>query len=130
MAQPEDVYKRQDEHEIICYDTRTTDVDELGRRGKDADIIAIGNLPFPREVLEKCKKVRMLAVAFTGLDHVDLRYCEERGIRAVSYTHLKFGIYIENRAQIEQVMDILDADENIELAGFHSHIGSQIVEAE
>ena len=42
----------------------------------------------------------------------------------------KFGIYIENRAQIEQVMDILDADENIELAGFHSHIGSQIVEAE
>ena len=42
------------EHEIVCYDTRTTDVKELGERGKDADIIALGNLPFPREVLEMC----------------------------------------------------------------------------
>lgn len=67
--------------EIVCYDTRTTDVEELGRRGRDADIIAIGNLPFPREVLEKCENVKMLAVAFTGLDHVDLKYCEERGIK-------------------------------------------------
>ena len=91
-----------DEHEIICYDTRTTDVDELGRRGKDADIIAIGNLPFPREVLEKCKKVRMLAVAFTGLDHVDLGYCEERGIRVqncagyatTAVAELTFGLII------------------------------------
>ena len=70
-----------DDVEIVCYDTRTTDVEELGRRGRDADIIAIGNLPFPREVLEKCENVKMLAVAFTGLDHVDLKYCEERGIK-------------------------------------------------
>lgn len=42
----------------------------------------------------------------------------------------KFGIYIENKEQIGQVMDTLEASENIELAGFHSHIGSQIVEAE
>ena len=67
--------------EIICYDTRTTDADELGRRGHDADIIAIGNLPFPREVLEKCRNLKMLAVAFTGLDHVDMNYCAERGIK-------------------------------------------------
>ena len=60
------------EHEIVCYDTRTTDVKELGERGKDADIIALGNLPFPREVLEQCENLKMLAVAFTGLDHVDL----------------------------------------------------------
>ena len=55
------------EHEIVCYDTRTTDVKELGERGKDADIIALGNLPFPREVLEQCENLKMLAVAFTGL---------------------------------------------------------------
>lgn len=66
------------EHEIVCYDTCTTDVKELGERGKDADIIALGNLPFPREVLEQCENLKMLAVAFTGLDHVDLAYCEER----------------------------------------------------
>ena len=91
-----------DEHEIICYDTRTTDAEELGKRGKDADIIAIGNLPFPREVLERCENLKMLAVAFTGLDHVDLKYCEERGIKVqncagyatTAVAELTFGLII------------------------------------
>ena len=89
--------------EIVCYDTRTTDVEELGRRGRDADIIAIGNLPFPREVLEKCENVKMLAVAFTGLDHVDLKYCEERGIKVqncagyatTAVAELTFGLLLD-----------------------------------
>lgn len=89
--------------EIVCYDTRTTDVEELGRRGRDADIIAIGNLPFPRKVLEKCENVKMLAVAFTGLDHVDLKYCEERGIKVqncagyatTAVAELTFGLLLD-----------------------------------
>ena len=89
--------------EIVCYDTRTTDVEELGRRGRDADIISIGNLPFPREVLEKCENVKMLAVAFTGLDHVDLKYCEERGIKVqncagyatTAVAELTFGLLLD-----------------------------------
>ena len=89
--------------EIVCYDTRTTDVEELGRRGRDADIIAIGNLPFPREVLEKCENVKMLAVAFTGLDHVDLKDCEERGIKVqncagyatTAVAELTFGLLLD-----------------------------------
>lgn len=89
--------------EIVCYDTRTTDVEELGRRGRDADIIAIGNLPFPREVLEKCENVKMLAVAFTGLDHVDFKYCEERGIKVqncagyatTAVAELTFGLLLD-----------------------------------
>lgn len=92
-----------DDVEIVCYDTRTTDVEELGRRGRDADIIAIGNLPFPRDVLEKCENVKMLAVAFTGLDHVDLKYCEERGIKVqncagyatTAVAELTFGLLLD-----------------------------------
>lgn len=92
-----------DDVEIVCYDTRTADVEELGRRGRDADIIAIGNLPFPREVLEKCENVKMLAVAFTGLDHVDLKYCEERGIKVqncagyatTAVAELTFGLLLD-----------------------------------
>ena len=92
-----------DDVEIVCYDTRTADVEELGRRGRDADIISIGNLPFPREVLEKCENVKMLAVAFTGLDHVDLKYCEERGIKVqncagyatTAVAELTFGLLLD-----------------------------------
>lgn len=42
----------------------------------------------------------------------------------------KFGIYIENRQQIEAVIQELSQSKYIKLAGFHSHIGSQIVDAE
>ena len=42
----------------------------------------------------------------------------------------KFGIYVKDRENIKEVIDILAGSPNVELAGFHSHIGSQIVEAE
>ena len=41
----------------------------------------------------------------------------------------KFGIYIENRADIETVVKKLSDSEYITFSGFHSHIGSQIVDA-
>lgn len=68
------------EAEIVYYNTRTTDTEELIKRGQDADIIALGNLPFGREVMEGCRCLKMLAVAFTGVDHVDMGYCREKGI--------------------------------------------------
>lgn len=41
----------------------------------------------------------------------------------------KFGIYIENRQQIEAVIQKLSRSKYVKFAGFHSHIGSQIVDA-
>ena len=42
----------------------------------------------------------------------------------------KFGIYVKDREHIKEVIDIIADSPNVELAGFHSHIGSQIVETE
>lgn len=72
--------KLQDKVEIVYYDTRTTDTGELIERAKDADILAFSNLPFKREVLAHCDKLKMISVAFTGVDHVAMDYCRERGI--------------------------------------------------
>lgn len=66
--------------EIEYYDTRVTDPDTLAGRAEDADIAVISNLPFKKEVMERCPKLKMLSVAFTGVDHVDMDYCHERGI--------------------------------------------------
>ena len=57
-----------------------TDPDTLAGRAEDADIAVISNLPFKKEVMERCPKLKMLSVAFTGVDHVDMDYCRERGI--------------------------------------------------
>lgn len=42
----------------------------------------------------------------------------------------KFGICIENKEHIYNVIDTLKESPYIRLAGFHSHIGSQIIDAE
>lgn len=66
--------------EIVYNDTRVTDTKTLVERAKDADILAFSNLPFKKEVLENCPDLKMISVAFTGVDHVAMDYCRERGI--------------------------------------------------
>lgn len=68
------------ELEIEYYDTRTTDTQELIRRGQDADIITVSNLPLSAEVIRGCKKLRLLSVAFTGVDHIAMDACREQGV--------------------------------------------------
>lgn len=69
-----------DRADIIYYQTKTTDSAELSDRAKDADIIVVSNLPLKREVLENCPKLKMISVAFTGVDHIAMDYCRENGI--------------------------------------------------
>lgn len=69
-----------DRADIIYYQTKTTDSAELSDRAKDADIIVVSNLPLKREVLENCPKLKMISVAFTGVDHIAMDYCREKGI--------------------------------------------------
>ena len=53
-----------DSVEIIYYDTKTTDTQELIERGKDAEIIVVANNPLNAEVINGCKKLKLLSVAF------------------------------------------------------------------
>ena len=69
-----------DSVEIQYYDTRVTDTETLIERGKDADIIAVSNLPLNADVIRGCENLKMLAVAFTGVDHIAMDVCREKGI--------------------------------------------------
>lgn len=68
------------EHEIIYYKDRQEDTDTLIERSKDADIVVLSNFKYGREVMESCPSIKMVCVAFTGVDHVDIDYCREKGI--------------------------------------------------
>ena len=69
-----------DSLEIQYFDTRTTDTAELIARGKDADIIAVSNLPLNADVINGCENLKMLAVAFTGTDHIAMDACRVKGV--------------------------------------------------
>ena len=89
-------------HELIYWDTKVTDTPSLIERGRDADILVVANMPLKGEVIEGCPRVKYIAVAFTGVDHVDLSACRARGIavsNAAGYStnavaELVFGLAI------------------------------------
>ncbi len=67
--------------DFTSYETRTLDHDEIVARAEDADVLIIANLPMPKEVLERLPKLKMISVAFAGVDHLDVDYCTANGIQ-------------------------------------------------
>ena len=67
-------------HEFVWYADRKEDAATLMERMKDAEVVIISNIPLPAEVLSQCPKLQFLNVAFTGLDHIDLAYCQTHNI--------------------------------------------------
>lgn len=67
-------------HEFVWYADRKEDTATLVERMKDAEVVMISNIPLREEVLVQCPKLQFLNVAFTGLDHIDLDYCETHNI--------------------------------------------------
>lgn len=68
-------------HEFTYYMDRKEDDATLADRMRDADVVVISNIKLSAAVLSQCTKLRYLSVAFTGLDHIDLAYCNEHGIK-------------------------------------------------
>ena len=68
-------------HEFTYYMDRQEDEETLAQRMKDADVAVISNIKLTENVLKRCTKLKYLSVAFTGLDHIDLKYCSNHGIK-------------------------------------------------
>ena len=91
-----------DRVETEFYDTRIEDVPGLIERSRDADCVVLSNFKYGREVMSRCPNLKMICVAFTGVDHVDVEYCRERGITVcncagystVAVADLVFGFVI------------------------------------
>ena len=67
-------------HRLLACDTRGMTDAELIRNVSDADILLLSNRPLSRVVIEACPSLKLICVAFTGIDHVDQEACKARGI--------------------------------------------------
>lgn len=68
-------------HSLVFYPDRPTSDEEMISRCVDANMVVISNYPLRRSLLEKLNHLEHIGVAFSGLDHVDLEWCQHRGIR-------------------------------------------------
>jgi phosphoglycerate dehydrogenase-like enzyme len=67
-------------HGLLISDTRGLSDAELIQNVSDADILLLSNRPLSRAVIEACPNLKLICVAFTGIDHVDQDACKARGI--------------------------------------------------
>lgn len=68
-------------HTLTAFPDRTEDAESLIKRMQDADVVIVSNIPLKSNILSACPNLKMLAVAFTGLDHIDMDYCKSKGIQ-------------------------------------------------
>jgi len=66
-------------HQFLSYE-KTDDQNLLIERTKDADVIMLANMPLSKEVVEQAPNLKMVDVAFTGVDHIPMERLKERGI--------------------------------------------------
>lgn len=89
--------------ELVAYPDRREDEATLIERSRDADIVVLSNFPYRESVISRCPKLKMICVAFTGTDHVDVDYCHRHGITVcncagystVAVADLVFGLVID-----------------------------------
>jgi len=68
-------------HTVQSWDSPPKNTEELLKRAQGAEALIIANMPFPGEVIRQLPDLKMLSVAFTGVDHVGVDACKEQSIR-------------------------------------------------
>ena len=89
-------------HEFFYPETQELDQAKLLDRVKDADVLILANQKLSGDIIRQCPNLKMISIAFTGVDHVDLDACRERNItvcNAAGYStnavaELAFGLAI------------------------------------
>lgn len=67
-------------HSFAAYTDGAKDESVLIERAKDADILMVASSPLPAAVVAACDRLKLISVAFTGVDHLPMALCRERGI--------------------------------------------------
>ena len=72
-----DVLKKQG-HEVVVYPDRNPEKNI--ERAAGADVVVESNMPLRKDFFDACPNLKMLSIAFTGLDHIDMEECKRRNI--------------------------------------------------
>jgi glycerate dehydrogenase len=66
------------DHELVLHDR--TSPQQVAQRIAGADIVIVNKVKLTAEALQQAPRLRLVAVAATGTDNIDLQACERRGI--------------------------------------------------
>jgi phosphoglycerate dehydrogenase-like enzyme len=106
-------------HRLFICDTRGLSDAELIQNVSDADILLLSNRPLSRAVIEACPNLKLICVAFTGIDHVDQDACKSRGI--ILHNAAGYAVHAVSELAIGLMIAVLrrivSADATVRAAG-------------
>lgn len=114
-------------HEFVYYDEKTTDIEELKRRSDGCDIVMIANNPYPAEVVETAESLKMISVAFTGIDHIGADACREKGVmvcNAAGYSNQTVAELVIGMA-VDALRNVAKANETVRHGGTSAGLGGR-----
>lgn len=113
MAYYEKIFSRMG-HQFICFPDRKEDAETLKQRMRHADIAILSNIRLNSDILSCCSRLKVISVAFTSTDHIDMGYCQDQGIKVfnasgyatVAVAELTIGLIID----LYRHITLLDAE--------------------
>ncbi len=76
--------KKLSNFDVTYFENKTTNKEEIISRISNADILISDNTLLNEEILSKDQNLKALFIAFSGLDHIDLTYCEKHNIKVIN----------------------------------------------
>ncbi|MBN2778068.1 MAG: hydroxyacid dehydrogenase [Bacteroidales bacterium] len=67
-------------HQVIYFTDRKDDAKSIIERTNDADILVVSNIPITETIIDSCQNLKLINVAFTGYDHIDLKACKKNNV--------------------------------------------------
>ena len=84
IAEEEKAFYKEKFVQINCdikyFKEKSEEVEVLKERIAEAEIVLLSNQKLPLEVYQSAKNLKLISVAFTGVDHIPLDYCKKNGI--------------------------------------------------
>lgn len=89
-------------HEITSYGNRPENEEELIERIEGADVLIVANMPLSSKAIASNPNIKMISVAFTGVDHIEMETCRKNnimvcnaaGYSTYSVAELTFGLIL------------------------------------
>ena len=88
-------------HEFVFCGSKIATDDEKIEKAKDADILIVANSPLSEEVVLSAPNLKMISVAFTGVDHIPavcnvkgILVCNAQGYCTDAVAELTFGLIL------------------------------------
>jgi D-3-phosphoglycerate dehydrogenase / 2-oxoglutarate reductase len=75
-------YPKLQGHEVLVYNDTQKDPDRLAERLREADAVILtqARSPFPRALIERLPKLRLISQTGRSTGHIDINACTEHGV--------------------------------------------------